>query len=110
MPREVALQLSYKDVFLDYFKGRQNDILALRCGDMLSYNSADNTFVAEKNGRNVAKLSKKMQDTISQWANKGYQVKSSKIRFIVAWKSKNDSKEERETAVILIDMLLQKEK
>ena len=37
MPEEIMLQLSHKDVFLDFFKGRKQDVLALKGGDALTY-------------------------------------------------------------------------
>lgn len=54
----------------------------------------------------VAKLSTRMQKTLSDWFAKGYQVKSSTVSFIVAWKSKDAPKEEPETAVLLADLSL----
>ena len=54
----------------------------------------------------IAKLSSKMKETLSEWIDKGYEVKSASVRFIVAWKSKEDSKEEPETAVLLPDLVL----
>lgn len=56
----------------------------------------------------VAKLSQKMQTTLLEWKNRGYEVKSASVRFIVAWKSKGTLKEEKETAVLLPELLLQK--
>ena len=47
-----------------------------------------------------------MQATISEWKEKGYDVKSASVRFVVAWKPKDAPKEEAETAVMLIDLLL----
>lgn len=47
-----------------------------------------------------------MQKTLAEWKEKGYEVKSASVRFIVAWKPKNAPKEEPETAVLLADMVL----
>lgn len=104
MPDEIVLQLSHKDVFLDFFKGRKRDILALRSGDSLIYK--DLCFYIPGNDSPVAKLSIKMQNTLSEWQERGYKVKSSYVRFIVAWKSKQASATEQETAVILADLIL----
>lgn len=54
----------------------------------------------------VAKLSLKMQETLSEWEERGYKVKSASVRFIVAWKPKDAPKEEPETAVLLADLRL----
>ena len=58
------------------------------------------------NNMSIAKLSVSMQDELQEWITKGYNVKSSSIRFIVAWKPKGEQKEESETSVLLLDMIL----
>ena len=37
MPEEIVLQLSHKDVYLDFFKERKQEVMALRGGDSLIY-------------------------------------------------------------------------
>lgn len=37
---------------------------------------------------------------------RGYEVKSASVRFVVAWKPKDAPKEEAETAVLLPDLVL----
>lgn len=106
MPEEIVLQLSHKDVFLDFFKSIKKDILALRSGDSLV--SDDSYLLAPITHRPVAKLSKSMQDTLSDWKGKGYQVRFASVRYVVAWKPKDTPKEEPETAVLLIDLTLTK--
>lgn len=103
MPEEIVLQLSHKDVFLGFFKGRKIDVLALRCGDKLTY--ADH-FLYDMTGKPVAKLSVDMQNTLADWESKGYSVRSASVRFIVAWKPKDSPKDEAETAVLLADLVL----
>ena len=56
--------------------------------------------------RAVAKLSINMQTTLSAWRDKGYEVLSASVRFVVAWKPKDEPKEAPETAVLLIDLTL----
>lgn len=53
-------------------------------------------------------LSMKMQDKLHLWESKGYKVKSTSVRFIVAWKPKDAPRDEKETAVILIDMAMKR--
>ena len=106
MPEEIALQLSHKDVNLGFFKERKNEVLSLHSGDALLY---QNTFLYHPaSGLPVAQLSKKMQDTLSAWQSKGYEVKAVRVRFIVAWKPRNAPKEEQESAVLLADLSLRK--
>lgn len=104
MPDEIMLQLTHKDVNLGFFKYLKRDILALRGGDELTYDNF--VLYAPKSCRPVAKLSSSMQATMKDWEARGYRVKSASVRFIVAWKPKDAPREEAETAVLLIDLLL----
>lgn len=106
MPEEVVLQLSHKDVFLDFFKPIKKEVLALRSGDSLTLE--DNYILAPITHRAIAKLSTNMQATLSAWKEKGYQVSSASVRYVVAWKPKDAQKGESETAVLLIDLTLTK--
>lgn len=104
MPEEIVLQLSHKDVNLGFFKERKQEILALRGGDSLTHS---NFFLySSLTDKPIAKLSSKMQDTLSEWEQRGYKVKSASVRFVVAWKPKDAPKDEPETAVLLADLVL----
>lgn len=103
MPEEIVLQLSHKDVYLQFFKGRKSEVLALRSGDRLTYG---NHFLYNAAGMPVAKLSVNMQKTLAEWESRGYRVRSASVRFIVAWKPKDAPRDEAETAVLLADMIL----
>ena len=104
MPEEVILQLSHKDVNLGFFKDRKKEVLALRGGDSLTY--GDYFLYSQLTDRPIAKLSSKMQKTLSEWEVRGYNVKSASVRFVVAWKPKDAPKREPETAVLLADLVL----
>lgn len=104
MPEEIVLQLSHKDVFLSYFKGIKREVLSLKSGDPLIYR--DFTLYETVNNKPVGRLSQKMQYTLMEWKERGYDVKSATVRFIVAWKPKDAPKEEQESAVLLADLVL----
>lgn len=104
MPGEIVLQLSHRDVYLEYFKKYKREILALRGGDALIYK--DFVLYDVPTHKPIAKLSLNMQQTLSGWKEKGYEVKSASVHFVVAWKPKDAPKEEPETAVLLADLLL----
>ena len=104
MPEEVVLQLSHKDVNLRFFKELKQEVLTLRGGDVLKYK--DSILYDTLTHKPVAKLSQNMQKTLSEWKERGYEVKSASVRFIVAWKPKDAPKDEPETAVLLPDLLL----
>lgn len=104
-PNEIMLQLSLSDVFLGYFKDKKKIVLSLRSGQKLDLKGK--YLYADVSGKNVsvAMLSKAAQETLERLYKKGYAVKYSKIRFVVAWYDKNDQKE---YAVILPDIYLEK--
>ena len=104
MPEEIVLQLSHKDVNLGFFKERKQEVLALRGGDSLIYN--DFFLYSSSTDKPIAKLSSRMQGTLSEWEQRGYKVQSASVRFVVAWKPKDAPKDETETAVLLADLRL----
>ena len=104
LPDEIALQLSHKDLYLNFFKDRKDEVLALRSGDTLIYRN--NYLIIPQTRKPIAKLSIKMQNTLSAWEKKGYKVTSASVRFVVAWKPKDASRQEPETAVLLADLVL----
>ena len=78
--------------------------MALRGEDLLNY---DNFVLYDSlTNKPVAKLSQNMQNTLAEWKEKGYEVKSASVRFVVAWKPKEAPKDEPETAVLLANLLL----
>ena len=105
MPEEIVLQLSHKDVFLDFFKFKdlKRVVLSLKGGDALGYRDAT---LYDGKQRPVARLSQSMQKKLAEWKELGYEVKSASVRFVVAWKPKDAPKEEAETAVLLPDLVL----
>lgn len=106
LPEEIVLQLTHKDVVLSYFSSRKKDVLSLQGGDALRYN--DGFLISPSTGKYVAKLSARMFGNLRQWEEKGYQVRSSSVRFVVAWRAKDAPKDEPETAVLLPEMRLVK--
>lgn len=105
MPEEIVLQLSHKDVFLDFFKLKdlKRTVLSLKGGEALYYKDAT---LYDGKQRPVARLSQSMQKKLAEWKERGYKVKSASVRFVVAWKPKDAPKEEAETAVLLPDLVL----
>ncbi len=99
-PNELVVQLSHRDVYLDYFKGKKAEILNLRSGDPLFF---DHDYLRTENGTRVLSLSKKKKEELAPLLAKGYKVSSATVRYIVAWKGKDD---EEESAVILADLRL----
>ena len=105
-PNEIVLQLSHKDVNLGFSKPHKDAILSLRSGMPLTYH--DHCLCLPSTGRDIAQLSIKMKEKLGKWELKGYKVTAARIRFIVAWKSKDAPRDEKESAIVLADLVMEK--
>ena len=105
-PKEIVLQLSHKDVNLGFSKPHKDAILCLRSGMPLTYH--DHCLCLPSTGRDIAQLSIKMKEKLGKWELKGYKVTAARIRFIVAWKSKDAPRDEKESAIVLADLVMKK--
>lgn len=103
LPDEIVLQLTHRDVYLQFFMQHKRDVLCLRSGDKLEL--IDNTLY-DTARHPVAQLSSSMQQTLAQWQERGYRVQSASVRYIVAWKPKDVPKSVAETGVLLPDLVL----
>lgn len=106
IPNDIVLQLSHKDVNLGYFKYRKKEVLALRAGQKLQYNNG--YLYDKKTNKPVCQLSQKIMSELFTWNEKNYFVSDVSIRFIVAWRPKDAPKDEKEHAVLLVDLTLNK--
>ena len=106
MPGEIVLQLTHRDVYLDFFKGVKREVLALRSGDALHYD--DTRLYNPATHQPVAILSADMQKKLAAWEEQGYTVASASVRFVVAWKPKDAPKDAPESAIVLADLTLSK--
>ena len=99
----VIVQLSHKDVVLDFFLDKKLVVFGFRSGDNLKVDG--NYLSASVDGRivRVAKFSQSFVQKLSELASKGYVPQFAKVRYVVAWKK--DEKTE-ETAIILPDLYL----
>ena len=100
-PSELILQLSHRDVYLDFFKDKKQMILKLKSGMHLAVRSS--RLYVQLNGKltPVLQFSSKCSESVKQLISSGYTPYDAVIRFICAWKSKDDT---METAVILPDI------
>lgn len=101
-PEEIILQLTHRDVYLDFFKDKKKLVLQQIAGNTLSY---CNGYLRTYTGYDVAFLSKQIRGELKEWAEKGYQICSARVNYILAWKGKED---EEETAVLLPELVLKK--
>lgn len=105
-PAEITLQLTHRDVVLSFFRDKKNTIQHMWAGMTLEISLP--YLTAEANGRTlrIAKLSKSMLERITLLHEKGYRDQSASIRFIVAWKEKENP---AECWVILPDLTMIRE-
>lgn len=106
-PNEIMLQLSHRDINLGFSKPHKKAILSLRSGMPLSYH--DHYFYIPSTSINIAQLSIKMTEKLAKWESKGYKVTAARIRFIVAWKPKDAPRDEKESAIVLADLVMKKQ-
>ena len=105
-PTEIALQLTHKDVFLDFFKDIKREILHMHSGHPLQICNGGLQTTVNGSVLNVVRFSKAFNEKLCMMIKKGYVLQHADIRFIVAWKGEEDTSE---TAVLLPNLYLKKE-
>ncbi len=90
-------QLSHKDIHLGFYSGKQREMLKLYSGMELRIFRDGLWFQGEK----VVHFSKKYREDMERFRKMGYDPIGAKIRFVVAWKGKEDS---RESVIVLPDI------
>ena len=104
-PDEIALQLTHKDVFLDFFKDKKREILHLHSGCPLQICTGGLLTVINGKCVKIVRFSKAFNERLDKMCKKGYDPLRAEIRFVVAWKAEEDT---TETAVILPSLYLKK--
>ncbi len=89
-PNELAMHISLKDIWLDYFISRQHFIAQLASGDKLILNENE---CLDKHGNSILKFSKLFISKIEDLKSKNYQLKSARVNFIVFWKKEETGHE-----------------
>lgn len=101
MPAEITVQLTHRDVYLEFFNGKKNFILNLRSGMRLTPTANGMSIETSKGTVEILRYSKGFSEKIKNLSQRGYVPVMGKIRFIVAWKNKDNGEE---YAVILPDI------
>lgn len=102
-PNELAMHLTHKDVWLDYFKNKQYAISKLTSGDDLTI--SDDGCLSLKN-QLVLKFSKKFLNQIESMQQRNYDLKHVKVNFIVFWVKEGT---EQEVKIILPELYFEKQ-
>ncbi|HTN19408.1 MAG TPA: RecQ family ATP-dependent DNA helicase [Pelobium sp.] len=82
-PDGLAMHLSLKDVWLDYFINRQHLVSQLTSGDELTLNEYE---CLDGNGKSILKFAKQFIEQIESKKANNYKLKSANVNFIVYWK------------------------
>ena len=100
-PATIAVSLTLRDVWLDYFRDRKESVLSLRSGDILRYS---NGYLISEKGEFIASLSRSKRQYIDDMQQKGYSVASAEVSYILAWRPRE---EPQEVAVCLANIILE---
>ena len=90
-PKEIVVQLSHREVYLDYFKNKKHIIKNLVSGQKLEIYNEYLLIEIENQKHSVLKFSQSFINFIEQQKQKGYCPLNAQIRFIVAWKGEGDN-------------------
>lgn len=101
-PCQLAMQLSFKDVWLDYFFSCQYLVKQLNSGDELIF---DGEVCRNLKGQVILKFSKQFINQIESMKQKNYRPKSGKIKLIVYWLKENT---EREIRIVLPELYFER--
>lgn len=101
-PNEIAIHLTLKDVWLDYFRYKQHLISQLTSGDLVTVREDE---CLNSKGQSVLKFSQQFIKRIQSMKEKKYELKSAKVNFIVYW-LKEDT--DQEIKIILPELYFEK--
>lgn len=102
-PSEIALHLTHKDVWLDYFINKQYSVSELMSGDVLTLNGDE---CLNSKGQSVLKFSKQFVKQLENMKSANYELKSAKVNFIVYWQKEGT---EQEVKIILPGLCFEKQ-
>jgi ATP-dependent DNA helicase RecQ len=103
-PDEIVLQLSHRDVVLNYFKDKTELIESLRAGGSLTINDVYAETLADHKPARVVKFSEAFKQRMSQLTARGYHPHKVSIRHIVYWRYEDSSSDK--TTFIEIPIIL----
>lgn len=104
-PREITLQMTYKDVHLDFFSEAQDTILTLTSGSPLQVNEHYLSAVVCGRVRRVVRFSGAFNKRVEKLRESNYFPHTAFVRFIVEWKNQNT---EEEIPILLADVVFRR--
>ncbi|MBV7532454.1 RecQ family ATP-dependent DNA helicase [Chitinophaga sp. sic0106] len=103
-PNDIAMHLTHKDVWLDYFINKQAAIGQLSGGDTLRFSGAE---CFDAGGQSILKFSRPFREKIEEMNSKNYSLKQVKVNFIIYWLKEGA---EQEIKIILPEVLFERRK
>ena len=91
-PPELSIQLTHRDIWLDFFIPRQEAVSQLVSGDPLLVDESGCTTVS---GQQVVRFSKQFNQVVSTHGKNGYRIRRARVNFIVYWKKEDSDQEYR---------------
>jgi len=90
LPTQLVIQLTHKDVWLDYFLKTESVVSSLTAGAPLAI---EENGCMNIDGQSVLKFSQTFRQRIKDMQLNGYDIKSGKVNFILYW-LKEDTQQE----------------
>ncbi len=90
LPTKLAMQLSHRDVWLDYFIGKQYIYETMQSGNILRYR--EGYFLTDK-GQSVFRFSKSFKEHLDHMLKNGYEPQFAKVNFIIFWRKESEDQE-----------------
>lgn len=101
-PQWLAMQLGFKDVWLDYFEGRRSLVKQLMAGQKLTLQGEEGLA---HQGQTILKFSKQFKEKVTAQKEGGYHLKSAKVNLMVYWQKEGAS---QEVLVVLPEVYFEK--
>jgi ATP-dependent DNA helicase RecQ len=101
-PNEVAINLTFKDVWLDFFINRSHLVSQLISGDTLFLNGNE---CLNSKGQSVLKYSQQFVKQIDSMKKMQYELKAAKVNFVLYWLREGA---ESEVKIILPELYFEK--
>lgn len=104
-PDELLIQMTHRDVYLDYFKENKDLVKRLRSGNSLIPKQNQLCVIVDGVQVPIVRFSKSFASQVANWKERGYSPVEATVQFIVAWKGQDD---ETETYIVLPALKLRK--
>ena len=101
-PEELIIQLTLKDVWLDYFIDRQRQVNQLVTGDLLKIRGNE---LLDGEGLSLVRYSGSFSQQLEKYRKLGYEMHSAKVSFILYWQKEGTKKEIK---MVLPELVLKK--